>query len=119
MWLFQLAQDELVRRAVVSTTDGLVIEAAGTEGPSPEFLAAEIAAIRRAFSGLEGELGEGTQRFVVTLDKHELLVVCAGEFCVGALIKKRAGPGRRRVGEEITRVASRIAKELGAGGGGA
>ncbi len=110
MWLFDLAQIPIVERAVVASADGLVIEAAGHRGPDPEYLAAELAALRRALSGLEDRLGGRTRRLVVTLDERELLAVCEGEICVGAVVRR--GPERRRVGQELTRLAGLIAAEL-------
>ncbi len=114
MWLFDLAQYPNVERAVVASGDGLVIEAAGHRGPDPEFLAAEIAALARAMDGLRRRLDERLRRFVVTLDERELLVVCEGEVCVGALIRR--GPERKQVGQELSRLAALIAEELGGGG---
>lgn len=111
MWLFDLAQIPIVERAVVASADGLVIEAAGHRGPDPEFLAAEIAALKRSLENLEKRLGGTTRRFVVTLDERELLAVCEGEVCVGAVIQR--GPERRQVGQELTRLAGLIAAELG------
>ncbi len=111
MWLFDLAQIPIVERAVVASADGLVIEAAGHRGPDPEFLAAEMAALRRALEGLERRLGGSARRLVVTLDERELLAVCEDEICVGAVIRR--GPERRQVGQELTRLAERIAAELG------
>ncbi len=111
MWLFDLAQIPIVERAVVASTDGLVIEAAGHRGPDPEFLAAEIAALRRGVEALARRLGGEPRRFVVTLDERELLVVCEGEICVGAVIQR--GAERKRVGQELSRLALLIAEELG------
>jgi len=110
MWLFDLAQIPIVERAVVASTDGLVIEAAGHRGPDPEFLAAEIAALKRSLENLEGQLGGVARRFAVTFDERELLVVCEDEICVGAVIRR--GPERRRVGQELSRLAELIAVEL-------
>jgi len=111
LWLFDLAQIPIVERAVVASADGLVIEAAGHRGPDPEFLAAEIAALRRRMEGIAQRLGGEPRRFVVTLDERELLVVCEGEVCVGAVIQR--GPERRQVGQELSRLAVLIAEELG------
>jgi len=111
MWLFDLAQIPIVERAVVASSDGLVIEAAGHRGPDPAFLAAEIAALKRSLENLESRLGGSTRRFVITMDERELLVVCEGEICVGAVIRR--GPERRQVGQELTRLAELIAAELG------
>ncbi len=111
MWLFDLAQIPIVERAVVASTDGLVIEAAGHRGPDPEFLAAEIAALRRSMETLSGRIGGRVRRFAITLDERELLVVCEEEVCVGAVIRR--GAERRRVGQELSRLAPLIAKELG------
>jgi len=111
MWLTELMKIGAVERAVVASADGLVIEAGGLKGPEPEFLAAEIAAIRNALEGLERRLGGVTRRFAVTLDTRELLVVCEEEVCVGAVIQR--GPERKRVGQELVRLARMIAEELG------
>jgi len=111
MWLLELARVPIVERVVVASSEGLVIEAAGRRGPDPEFLAAEIAALRRAIEALEQRLGGTVRRFVVTLDERELLVACEGEVCVGALVRR--GPERRHVGQELTRLAALIAVELG------
>ena len=111
MWLFDLAQIPIVERAVVASADGLVIEAAGHRGPEPEFLAAEIAALRRGMEAISRRLGGELRRFVITLDERELLVVCEGEVCVGAVIQR--GPERRQVGQELSRLAAVIAEELG------
>ncbi len=101
-------------RVVVTGPDGLVIEAAGAKGPDPEFLAAEIAGLARAMGGFAEALRDPLRRFVVTLGERELLVVCEGGVCLGALIRR--GPERKRVGQELSRLASVLAREYGGEG---
>ena len=90
--------------------DGLVIEAVGQRGPDPQLLAAELAGLMRAMGGVSRALGEELRRFTVATDEHEILAVCFGQYCLGALIQR--GSDRKAVGAELSRLALVLAERL-------
>lgn len=99
-----------VRRAVLTATDGLVIESVGSGAPSAELLAAELASLHRSMQRLAEGLGGHIRRFTLATEEREVLVVVVGEYCLGAVVER--GGDRRAVGTELSRLASRLFEQL-------
>ncbi|MFZ5993160.1 MAG: roadblock/LC7 domain-containing protein [Deinococcota bacterium] len=99
-----------VRRAVLTATDGLVIESVGSGAPSAELLAAELASLHRSMQRLAEGLGGRIRRFTLATEEREVLVVVVGEYCLGAVVER--GGDRRAVGTELSRLASRLFEQL-------
>lgn len=77
-----------VRRAVLTATDGLVIESVGSGTPSAELLAAELASLHRSMQRLAEGLGGHIRRFTLATEEREVLVVVVGEYCLGAVVER-------------------------------
>ncbi|HEU4741204.1 MAG TPA: roadblock/LC7 domain-containing protein [Meiothermus sp.] len=99
-----------VRRAVLTATDGLVIESVGSGTPQAELLAAELASLHRSMQRLAQGLGGGIRRFTLATEEREVLVVVVGEYCLGAVVER--GGDRRAVGTELSRLANRLSEQL-------
>lgn len=99
-----------VRRAVLTATDGLVIESVGSGAPSAELLAAELASLHRSMQRLAEGLGGRIRRFTLATEEREVLVVVVGEYCLGAVVER--GGDRRAVGTELSRLANRLFEQL-------
>lgn len=99
-----------VRRAVLTATDGLVIESVGSGTPSAELLAAELASLHRSMQRLAEGLGGHIRRFTLATEEREVLVVVVGEYCLGAVVER--GGDRRAVGTELSRLANRLFEQL-------
>jgi len=110
-WLRELEAIPSVKRAVLTGMDGLVIEEVGYGGVEAQFLAAEMASFRRVMTPLTETLGESLRRYTIATDEHELLVVCFGDYCLGALID-RGGGQRALVGQALSRLAAMLAEHL-------
>jgi predicted regulator of Ras-like GTPase activity (Roadblock/LC7/MglB family) len=95
-----------VKRAVLTGLDGLVIEALGRGGPSPEVLAAELASLARHMAPLTEALGGEVRRFTLATDAHEVLALKVGGYLVGAVIER--GADRKAIGQELSRIALRL-----------
>ncbi|RIH89621.1 roadblock/LC7 domain-containing protein [Calidithermus roseus] len=99
-----------IRRAVLTGTDGLVIESVGRGGPSPEVLAVELANLTRAMGNTARQLGGELRRFTLATDDQEILAVVFEGYCLGVLLER--GTDRKSVGNELTRLALRLAEEI-------
>ncbi|PZA08709.1 MULTISPECIES: roadblock/LC7 domain-containing protein [unclassified Meiothermus] len=99
-----------VRRAVLTASDGLVIESIGSGAPSAELLAAELASLHRNMRRLAEGMGGGVRRFTLATEEREVLVVVVRDYCLGAVVE-RSGD-RRAVGAELSRLASRLSEQL-------
>lgn len=99
-----------VRRAVLTATDGLVIESVGSGAPSAELLAAELASLHPSMQRLAEGLGGHIRRFTLATEEREVLVVVVGEYCLGAVVER--GGDRRAVGTELSRLANRLFEQL-------
>jgi len=99
-----------VRQAVLTSNEGLVIESVGKRSPEPELLAAELATLVRSGRKLTSNLGGNLRRFTLATEERELLVVVFGEYCLGAVVDR--GTDRKGVGNELSRLAMRLAQQL-------
>ena len=99
-----------VRQAVLTSNDGLVIESAGKDTPSPDLLAAEISSLGRISRNLSQSLGGDTRRFTLATDDREVLVVFFNEYCLGAVLER--GTDRKGIGNELSRLAIRLSHSL-------
>ena len=101
----------MVMRAVLTGQDGLVIEEVGRGGVDAQFLAAEMASLQRAMEPLVNTIGEDLRRYTLATDSYELLAVCFGNYCLGALID-RSGGQRALVGQTLSRLAATLVERL-------
>jgi len=101
----------VVMRAVLTGQDGLVIEEVGRGGVDAQFLAAEMASLQRAMEPLVNTIGEDLRRYTLATDSYELLAVCFGNYCLGALID-RSGGQRALVGQTLSRLAATLVERL-------
>jgi predicted regulator of Ras-like GTPase activity (Roadblock/LC7/MglB family) len=99
-----------VRRAVLTGTDGLVIESVGRGGLSAEVLAVELANLTRAMGNTARQLGGELRRFTLATDDQEILAVVFEGYCLGALLER--GVDRKSVGKELTRLALQLANGI-------
>ncbi|RDI96700.1 roadblock/LC7 domain-containing protein [Meiothermus sp. QL-1] len=99
-----------VRQAVLASQDGLVIESVGKETPEPELLAAELAALAQASRVLARSLGGELRRFTLATEQREVLAVVFKGYCLGAVVEK--GSDRKSIGQELSRLALRLAQSL-------
>jgi len=110
-WLEELEAIPVVKRAVLTGQDGLVIEEVGRGGLDAQFLAAEMASLQRAMGPLVNTLGEELRRYTLATDNYELLTVCFGGYSLGALID-RGGGQRALVGQTLSRLAATLGERL-------
>lgn len=99
-----------VRRAVLTGSDGLVIESVGRGGPSAEILAVELANLTRALGNTARQMGGELRRFTLATDDQEILAVVFEGYCLGALLER--GGDRKSVGNELSRLALRLAEQI-------
>ncbi|MGQ9511385.1 MAG: roadblock/LC7 domain-containing protein [Thermaceae bacterium] len=99
-----------VERAVLTGSDGLVIESLGKGGPHPELLAAELASLLHQMAPLAKALGKEVRRFTLATEDQEILAVRVKEYLLAAVIKR--GADRKAVGSELSRLALQLAEEL-------
>jgi len=109
-WLQELEAIPSVRRAVLTGMDGLVIEEIGRGGVEAQVLAAELASLARSMSSLTGLLDEELRRFTLATESYEVLAVCFGDYCLGALITR--GGERALVGQTLSRLAAALVDRL-------
>lgn len=100
-----------VRQAVLTGRDGLLIDSVGRGLPEPEFLAAEVAALAKHMGVLAASLGGEVRRFTLATEDKEVLVVTFSTYCLGAVLER--GMDRKAVGSELSRLALRLADQLG------
>lgn len=96
-----------VTSAVLTGTDGLVIECVARGSLSPELLAAEMANMLRSSRNLTQGLGGEVKRFTLLTDEREILAVTFSEYVLGAIVEK--GGDRKAIGTELSRLASKLA----------
>jgi predicted regulator of Ras-like GTPase activity (Roadblock/LC7/MglB family) len=97
-----------VEQAVLTGLDGLVIESAGRG--SSELLAAELASLLRHMAPLAEALSGEVRRFTLATDAREVLAVRVKDYLLAAVIHR--GADRKAVGNELSRIALRLAEEL-------
>lgn len=110
-WLDPLNSIELVIGSVLADLDGLVIESISHDiNFDPQSFAVGMTSATQEIGALTEDLGDQLRRYMVTMEKNELVVICFGSYMLGTYLKRDRG--RRDVRRELLRLAANISAEL-------